>query len=368
MRGVAADGGSIRVHQGETGGKYFAIVNGKAGEECGLVDQFVLSADASVYAYRISRNRQSFVIVNGVAGEAFGTVDLVRFAKDGKTVTYQAQAGGLYYTVMGTQKASGKSSAEAPLLSVDGKTVVTTDYKSVTVNGTPGEVFQSVQEIEISLDGSAVAYVANLERGRCVVHNGVKGEVYSNVDRPLLSADGKVCAYHARRDKEGPVREHFVVVDGKPGEVFEDIESSTVRLSADGGLVMYRAGKINERVVVINDRKSVPMTSVAEMILSPDGKTAAYAGWIPKQYYVGGPGPKERLEPGVSEKLRFSPDGRVLTYRVVTPKKKMILVAGNARSAEFDQVWEPRFSADGKKVGFGARNGQELRWEIMDVK
>ena len=45
-----------------------------------------------------------------------------------------------------------------------------------------------------------------------------------------------------------------------------------------------------------------------------------------------------------------------------------VVVVGELKLGEFDNVWDIRFSADGKKVAFGARIGRQLWWKVADVK
>jgi len=44
------------------------------------------------------------------------------------------------------------------------------------------------------------------------------------------------------------------------------------------------------------------------------------------------------------------------------------VVVGDCIGDAFEQVGDPVFSPDGKKVAHGARKGRELWWKVMEVK
>lgn len=62
----------------------------------------------------------------------------------------------------------------------------------------------------------------------------------------------------------------------------------------------------------------------------------------------------------------FSPDGKLLAYRA-RDDDGWNVIAGETRSAAYDEVGPPQFSGDGKQVAFGARSGRELWWRVMDL-
>lgn len=102
--------------------------------------------------------------------------------------------------------------------------------------------------------------------------------------------------------------------------------------------------------------------------LSKDG--AAYAHVVLngklQQYVVNGkPGPSfdKALPP------MFTPDGKYLICRVRQDGKRFLVVLdldGNLvrKHPDFEMVFEPIFSGDGKSVGYGVKEGAKLAWKV----
>jgi hypothetical protein len=48
--------------------------------------------------------------------------------------------------------------------------------------------------------------------------------------------------------------------------------------------------------------------------------------------------------------------------------KKMFIVIGEKRGPEFDAIFHPYFSSDGTRIAYGAKQGREYWWRVMEVR
>jgi hypothetical protein len=65
----------------------------------------------------------------------------------------------------------------------------------------------------------------------------------------------------------------------------------------------------------------------------------------------------------------FSPDGRAVVYRARKDGKRFVVVAdldGKTirQHAAYEQVFPVRFTADGKSVAYGVKDGRRLAWKV----
>ena len=66
---------------------------------------------------------------------------------------------------------------------------------------------------------------------------------------------------------------------------------------------------------------------------------------------------------------RFSPDGRFLVYRARQDGKRFVVVADATgktirQHPAYEQVFPVQFTADGKSVAYGVKDGLRLRWIV----
>ncbi len=99
--------------------------------------------------------------------------------------------------------------------------------------------------------------------GQKRVHDAVRDFVFS--------PDGASWSYVAT---QGP--RSFVVVNGKAGAEFDEIAAPLLFTRGTGGLA-YAARRDRAWRVVVDGAEGEPYDEVGELVLSPDGKTAAYA-------------------------------------------------------------------------------------------
>lgn len=146
-------------------------------------------------------------------------------------------------------------------------------------------------------------------------------------------------------------------------------------LLACGPVVVLRRDEHGRRVEVREDRGAqqlyldgVPAglrwAAIGEVVSSAAGRHVAYAaqgaaGWVVvRDGQVGAP-----CAGVLAGTLRFSPDGQHLVYaaQVSAPRAGVVVDVDRVRSAVYDGVAGLTYSADGARLGYLARRGDEVR-------
>jgi hypothetical protein len=218
-------------------------------------------------------------------------------------------------------------------------------------------------DLAYSRDGRAFAARARAKDGWVVItHMGTHGP-YAWADAPVLGPGGRV-AFAAKQDGR-----MTLVVDGKPGEVFDAVDAPA--FSPDGTTVAYRA-RVGGRVLIVVGEKHGRLYEYVQgpPAWSPDGKTVAYAAEAESNRAVVVVGDEERGKGDYydTSHASFSPDGRlVYRGRALVGWKEFAVVDGK-RGPEFDSLGGPVWSADGKSLAYRARRGprrEEGAWCVV---
>ena len=270
---------------------------------------------------------------------------------------------------------------------------------------TPGTVYE---EPSVSRDGRHVGYVIP-ENGRYrLVIDDVKGPLLDGVSGPWFSDDGsRVGSFEHRGGKwhavvDGVVNLRFevkgdhwcfsptldhvawveseegrkrVVVDGIPGPWFVDLNH--FQFSPDGRHVAYLAtetekpgrimGWLTDGCVVKDGRPLGPEhEGVYPITFSPDSRRIAYATGRGERHFL----ICEEREAGPYDYVHvpvFSPDSRHLCFEAKRAGKHLVVVDGRDSEPVDRIIGGPRFSRDGRHVGYGALIGRELWWKVISV-
>lgn len=134
-----------------------------------------------------------------------------------------------------------------------------------------------------------------------------------------------------------------VVVNGKPGELFDGIALQSLVFSPDGSRFAYSA---NDRstgnhwfCVIDGERRGAFDALGVSFAFSPDGKRIAYTGTRAQQRFLVVNGEREvPIEGIVDHSLTFSPDSRRLAYAVARPDRRCYLVVDGKAGPVHDSV------------------------------
>ena len=267
------------------------------------------------------------------------------------------------------------------------------------INEREGPLFEEVipETFVFSNDGKRHAYLAR-KAGRLVaVVDGVLqteagGDMVPRLQPPVFSADGSSVGYLEGSRLRKKMR---VVVNGKPGEIFDGVDLQSLRFSPDGRRLSYGANDRTTRsswFCVIDGQQRSPFDDVGiSYAFSPDGKRFAYRANRAGQRYLVVDGESEIPVEGIgNHTITFSPDSRRLAYAVVKPDRRGYLVLDGKAGPVNDGIVAPLppglapnrpstqapsvlgympllptsvivFSPDSRRLAYAARSGQTFR-------
>lgn len=292
------------------------------------------------------------------------------------------------YTLMVGKKKSGEtrqSPATPPLLSDKGKLIGYTALDQgylIYLGKEEIGPFMWVSGMTATPDGKAVAWTATSMpdgsgdmgfggmapggsgmpkfRGEAYLDGKiVSGEEDESCASPTLSADGRKLAYIIQRNDEVSVSvsgQTWKVRAGSASSPVFSPDGKKVAVVLDHGTASTTLGMpdLNTRWLDGMDEAAMD-ESGAWVLRKPDGECFLY---IDGQKALG---PFKRAVLPV-----WSPDSEQVALRVQTDDG-WIVVVGKTESPTYTSVGTPVFSSDGSKIAFGAQDGQEVWWKVMEL-
>lgn len=301
----------------------------------------VFSADGTSVAYKAGQGAESVIVLNGRSGERFDWVGNPVFSHDGLTLAYAAKSGEQCCVVVGRQK---------------------------------GDYFDAVGNPHFGRNPDFVAYKAERADRMLMVVKGRQSSEYDYVSDPTVSPDGERIAYLAAMNTEsGEKRYHLIIADEVRDVIstpYDDV--GEVIFSHDGTRVAYVVGegayRIRKYRVVSGDKTFREYDGIIGLVFGPGGEQIAYLAQNRDRSFIM-VGDRKLAVPGDGNAWgppSFSPDGKTIAYMART-KGGVYMVAANAKSEVFDNIYLSIFSPDSRKIAFAARKGLELWWEVLDV-
>jgi Tol biopolymer transport system component len=246
--------------EGERGKELFVRRDGRRGKAYADIAHPVFSSDGSALGYAVRGGGGSQFIINDQEGSIFDEVipDTFVFSNDGKRHAYLARKAGRFVAVV-----DGVLQAEA------GEDMV------------PWHQPPCPPQLPVfSEDGSSVGYLEGSRLGQKmrVVVNGKPGEVFDEVYALSLriSPDGTRFSYSANDRSAGS--RWFCVIDGKQRDAFDALGVSFA-ISPDGKRIAYTGRRGQQRFLVVDGEPEVPIEGIVDhsLTFSPDGRRLAYA-------------------------------------------------------------------------------------------
>jgi WD40 repeat protein len=367
------------------GKKAFVVVDGVKGKEYLTVGQPVFSPDGKTVAYNASSAPdRRLVVVNSAESQKYdfdrrGGTQLQAggfsfpfyFSPDGKRVAYAAKRDGKQFIVVDGKEGKKHGSVGKITFSPDGRRIAYLSIPgnieeamlkgrwSVVIDGVQGKEYAYIAAPVFSPDSKRMAYVAvgglpTAPKSRGVVVDGVEyGKKYDAVSVPMFSPDSKQLIYSARRGKQG-----LLVANG------QEYKSPEMFVSADLKKMAYRA-KLAGKWTTIRCGLTAPAPITPSLIwkyarLSPGGKHMASIATHDGKEHVVLDGKEGKgygsILPGT---IAFSRDGARVCYVAshTGPTKyyrRAFVVMDGAKGKEYDLIYHPRFSPDGKHAVYVA--------------
>ncbi|WP_158414155.1 TolB family protein [Geobacter pickeringii] len=367
----------------EKAGTSRVVHNGVAGKPYKTVGTVVLSPDGKRIAYGALVDGKWRMVVDGKEGAPFNTVKSPLFSPDGSHLAYQAMAGERWHIVVdaapnaGTPKRylshefSGDSSRIAYIDDVDDKAtgrLVVSDlaFSRQTVVAT------GVLSMQLNADKTRIAALSTSNGTQSVMdftfdkpESVRKGQPYENVQGYAFGPDGAALAYIAIR-----AGKPLMVMNSKEMPLPDGVMANRPVIHPDmkvAGSLMFLNGTTYLQELPQGTRESGYETAES-LVYSSDGRYHAYAAKKGENWFVvvnGKEGPA--FDRVVTPK--FSPDGKYLVYRARKSGRRFVVVAdatGKTVKAhpEYEQVFEVQFTADGKSIAYGVKDGQKLIWMV----
>jgi len=377
--------------------KQFFVINGKPQKPYDVVQVrgARFNADGSRLAYVAERNHHKILVVNGEESKEYGGINRIRFSPDGKRLAYMASP------------SSGEGSVDKDILVVDGKEVAqhalsyafSLDGQKLAyiqyewnppedpkfdlyvdgrkVNQAPYVYMGS--EFVFSADSKRLAYIAGEKgKGMFVVVDGKEGPRFDRVKDLHLSSDGARIAYVGEKGPEyGNNTQGAVVWDEKVQKAYPNIYRLT--MDPKGSKIAYAANKKGQKMweyfIVVNESETFgnPMMPGA-IVFSSDGAHLAVVGnktdgaFLRYTMFEDGKELGECLDDSWPV---FSPNGQNVAFKVRsshwipgTWKEAIQVDSQESASKDYDKVWTPVFSPDGKSIGYNALKGNEVWWVV----
>ena len=152
-------------------------------------------------------------------------------------------------------------------------------------------------------------------------------------------------------------REAVVVRDGKGAE-FDAIE--LLRFTPGGREVAYVARRGSRRVAVIGDDTGPEFDKIPVLGFSPDGLVSYYLAQEGSKWHAVVDGRKsEGYE--YAWPIDFLRGKKAVVYRAVREQGKVLVVVGEERGEEFEEISGPALSPDGNHVAYAAARGGKWR-------
>jgi Tol biopolymer transport system component len=386
MNFVFSQSGGGVAYTVERDGLSRVVHNGVAGKPYQRVGYVELSPDGKHIAYRALDNGSWRMVVDGAEGPVFSAAQLVAFSPDGRHVAYQAMKGDRWYLVVdttlntgtktriGKHLFSGDSSRIAYIDEVDEKNEGRLVISDIGFRGQQVIATGGVSQIMADEDKMRVAAVARKDGKQRVMvfpfadpRDIKEGPQYNAVSNLVFGEDGISVAYTAERGGK-----RFMVLDNREESISDEnlAESPVVRSDLKGvGVIVASGDKFYLRQFFVDGGKSEKgYEEAAFLAYSRDGSRHAFAARRGKEWFVVADG-KEGPSFDRVVTPKFSPDGKYLVYRARKEGKRFVVVADTSGKTlrehpTYEQVYDVRFTADGRSVAYGVKDGLKLMWKV----
>lgn len=328
------------------GGKWWVVIDGVEQKEYSNIHSFVFSADGKQFAYVASKSNsklgsniayaagegpyyKEFIVLNGKEQKSYDGIYSPVFSPDNRRFAYIARREGKEFLVLdGEEQKNIYNQINYLSFSMDSQQIayvaVMRPYETefVVLDGIEQKQYEGIFDVEFHVKGK-LTYRAFDKRGYFLVADGKE---YANGSDPIFSQDGNHFAYVVRENENW-----FTVLDGVVQQYRGII--GPIALSADGKHFVYVVGSAN----------GIKEFAVVDGIAQPERDANLIF-------------------------LTFSPDGKHFFYVAQQNNQKSSVIMDEKELSQYDKVWEPRFTKDGKNLVYNALLGKDLWLIVNSVK
>jgi hypothetical protein len=378
-------GGGVVWIEPQPDGKVRVLHNGRPGPAFQEVSTVSLSPDGLHHAYGRRVGEQWQLVMDGTEGPVLPDLGYVAYSPDSAHIAYSARVGETFqFFVDGKVRRSGPADYLGKSFSAESKKLVLlepADGENARLvvldvaSQASWEISDHVTQWTTSADKTRCAAVARVDGGERVLVFEVdrpervrRGRTYERVASVDFGSDGYPLGYYALRKGETL----FVVEEDEiPLEKGEALIGGAAPRWGErgfGALVKLR-GKVTFRQFMTGAAPPEPAYEDAYgLTYGGDGRLHAYAARRGASWFVVANG-KEGPPFEVVRPPEFSPDGRFLVYRARREAKRFVVIADpDARTLRelpaYEQVFDVHFTADGRSIAYGVKDGRELAWKV----
>jgi len=370
--------------------KYRVFHDGHPGppyEEIGIV---AISRDGVHHAYAGRIGEEWRVVVDGKeALGAFREVGAPRYSRDGAHLAFQVRIGETYRMVVdGTPHRNAPSDYLGKDFSADSRKVVflepvdAENARLVVADPefrSPAVVAEHVSFWTMSEDKTRVAAVEAVDGGVRVLSFEAdrpdrirRGKRYERVAQLALGQDGAPLGYYALRSGQTLfVLEEDEIPLGNGEQV---VSGAAPRPGLRGfGALVSSGGKTTYRQYLMDAAPPEPSyEEAAGLTYGAEGRLHAYVARRGTSWFVVANG-KEGPPFDAVRPPEFSADGGSLVYRARREGRRFVVIAdpdGRTRRElpSYEQVFDVRFTADGRSIAYGVKDGRELAWKVEPLR
>lgn len=380
-------------------GKFRVVHNGRADRSYPEITHLAVSPDGKRAAYVAQLKEGSKrIVADGWEGPLFNDIRYPMFSPDGRHLVYRVFRGETSHIVVDNkERFEYMLIQKSPVISSDSRLLA---FTAKSPDGGPSQFVISDMTFQDKtvFDGCGEFFVESDDSSRFAVlcsegeNSSIKiidflqrkeissTRVRGKITRIKFAANNQSFAYSLIRGEQ----QRYIVHNGREemvpagDEIFSD--PLVFSDSAGVGAIIGTAFKARlYRAFQKNKRNEPEYGYISDFIASKDGRHNAYLS-VPvnkadevykEQWQIvvdGYPGPffDKIVAP------LFSPDGSFIVYRARQSGKRFIVVSdlkGNVISQHrgYDLVFPPVFLNDGKSLGYGVLDGNELWWKVEKI-
>jgi hypothetical protein len=379
-------GGGVAWAEPQPGGKVRVYHNGQPGPVFDEIVRILLSDDGLHHAYFAFTGSEPRLIVDGKERARYPGLGALALSPDGAHVAFEsASDSGAKMFVDGTLRRSGSESFLTQAFSADSSRLFVFERADadsarlvvveVASQSDPFVLVDHVDQYKVSEDRTRMAVVSREDGGLRVLafdtdrpRSLSRGRKYERVAALEFGDGGEPLAYYALREGQT-----YFVVEGEeiplqPGEQIVGGAAGRPGRSGFGALVK-KGGAVTFRQFLMDPAPQEQSYEEAfGVAYGGGGRVHAYAARRHASWFVVVNG-KEGPAMDAVRPPAVSPDGRFVVYRARRDGKRFVVVAGpDARTvrehAAYEQVHDVHFTADGRSIAYGVKDGRRLAWMV----